>query len=145
VIQKRLGRRKVTDALLRDAPVVFFAFDILFCDGDVLFEVPLRERLRLLRDIAHGEVIRASDQTAIRDAAHVDTLFDDARERANEGLVVKAPDSIYTPGRRGKSWLKYKKGCADVQYQLQRVVATACAAASLFDWIPPAQPGATLF
>lgn len=112
MIQKRLGRRKVTDALLRDAPVVFFAFDILFCDGDVLFEVPLRERLRLLRDIAHGDVIRASDQTAIHDAAHVDALFDAARERANEGLVVKAPDSLYTPGRRGKSWLKYKKALA---------------------------------
>ncbi|MGH7489176.1 MAG: hypothetical protein ACREMY_26760, partial [bacterium] len=37
-IQKRLGRRKVTDYLLRDAPVVFFAFDILFVDGEVLFE-----------------------------------------------------------------------------------------------------------
>ncbi len=112
VVQKRLGRRKVTDALLRDAPVVFFAFDILFCDGTVLFEAPLRERLGLLREIAHGDVIRASAQTPIRDATHVDALFDAARARANEGLVIKAPDSVYTPGRRGKSWLKYKKALA---------------------------------
>ena len=112
IVQKRLGRRKVTDALLRDAPVVFFAFDILFCEGNVLFEAPLRERLGLLRAIAHGDVIRASEQTPIRDAAHVDALFDAARARANEGLVIKAPDSVYTPGRRGKSWLKYKKALA---------------------------------
>jgi ATP-dependent DNA ligase len=39
-------------------------------------------------------------------------LFDAARARANEGLVVKDPESIYTPGRRGKSWLKYKKALA---------------------------------
>ena len=48
----------------------------------------------------------------MRDAAHVDEIFDAARERANEGLVVKDPNSFYTPGRRGKSWLKYKKALA---------------------------------
>ena len=35
-----------------------------------------------------------------------------ARARANEGLVVKDPSSIYTPGRRGKAWLKFKKALA---------------------------------
>ncbi len=48
----------------------------------------------------------------MRDAGHVDELFDAARARANEGLVVKDPQSFYTPGRRGKSWLKYKKALA---------------------------------
>ncbi|HEX8151645.1 MAG TPA: ATP-dependent DNA ligase [Thermoanaerobaculia bacterium] len=131
IIQKRLGRRKVTDKLLADAPVVFFAFDLLFHDGDVLFEVPLRERLERLgvilrRADAEGSrddgdaagasgsfaALRMTDQTAIRDAAHIDALFDAARVRANEGLVVKDPNSFYTPGRRGKSWLKYKKALA---------------------------------
>jgi DNA ligase-1 len=112
-IQKRLGRRKVSDALLRDAPVVFFAFDILFIDGEVLFETPLRERLARLREVLVTEGnIRFTTQSEVRDGAHVDALFDAARARANEGLVVKAPDSVYTPGRRGKSWLKYKKALA---------------------------------
>ncbi|HEX9458667.1 MAG TPA: ATP-dependent DNA ligase [Thermoanaerobaculia bacterium] len=113
-IQTRLGRRKVSEALLRDAPVVFFAFDILFVDGDVLFEMPLRERLRRLRDVIRTgqEAIRFTIQSEARDGANVDALFDAARARANEGLVVKAPDSVYTPGRRGKSWLKYKKALA---------------------------------
>ncbi|HEX7679319.1 MAG TPA: DNA ligase, partial [Thermoanaerobaculia bacterium] len=113
-IQMRLGRRKVSEALLRDAPVVFFAFDILFVDGEVLFEVPLRERLRRLRDVigTGWEAIRFTIQSEARDGANVDALFDAARARANEGLVVKAPDSVYTPGRRGKSWLKYKKALA---------------------------------
>jgi DNA ligase-1 len=112
VIQTRLGRRKVSEKLLADAPVVFFAFDLLYCDGDVLFETPLAERLARLRTLPLGDAIRPSQQTPIRDAAHVDALFDEARARANEGLVVKAPDSVYTPGRRGKSWLKYKKALA---------------------------------
>ncbi len=115
VIQTRLGRRKVSEKLLREAPVVFFAFDLLYLDSRPLFETPLRERLAGLRALlapvpAGG--IRLSDQSEIRSAANIDELFDAARLRANEGLVVKAPDSVYTPGRRGKSWLKYKKALA---------------------------------
>src|SRR5687767_7768134 len=45
IIQKRLGRRQVSAKLLADAPVVFFAFDLLYLDGEPLFELPLRERL----------------------------------------------------------------------------------------------------
>ncbi|HKS25102.1 MAG TPA: ATP-dependent DNA ligase [Thermoanaerobaculia bacterium] len=112
VIQTRLGRRKVSEKLLQDAPVAYFAFDLLYLDGEALFELPLRERLERLRSIVRNDVIKLSDQTPIVDAGHVDQLFDAARARANEGLVVKDPESIYTPGRRGKSWLKYKKALA---------------------------------
>ncbi len=112
VIQTRLGRKKISPKLLEEAPVAFFAFDLLHLDGEALFEHPLRERLGKLRDIIGDNRIRLSDQTEIRDAAHVDELFDAARARANEGLVVKDPTSVYTPGRRGKSWLKYKKALA---------------------------------
>lgn len=115
VIQKRLGRRKVSEKLLSEAPVVFFAFDLLYLDGDALFEMPLGERLTRLKsviDASGSPAIRPSNQTPVRDAAHVDELFDAARERANEGLVIKDPSSVYTPGRRGKSWLKYKKALA---------------------------------
>ncbi len=118
IIQKRLGRRKVTEVLLRDAPVVFFAFDLVFLDGEPLFDHPLQERLDRLRTLLSGApptsaaYVRPSDQTPIRDSAHIDELFDAARARANEGLVIKSPGSVYTPGRRGKSWLKYKKALA---------------------------------
>jgi DNA ligase 1 len=118
IIQKRLGRRQVTAKLLSEAPVVFFAFDLLYLDGEALFEKPLHERLALMRDVLSGApgsqpgAVRLGDSSAVRDAAHIDELFDAARVRANEGLVVKDPQSIYTPGRRGKSWLKYKKALA---------------------------------
>ncbi|HJW95942.1 MAG TPA: ATP-dependent DNA ligase [Thermoanaerobaculia bacterium] len=109
IIQKRLGRRKVTDKLREEAPVVFFAFDCLYLDGEPLFETPLRDRLAKM---PAGGAIHRGDSSEVRDAKHVDELFDAARARANEGLVIKDPNSIYTPGRRGKSWLKYKKALA---------------------------------
>jgi DNA ligase-1 len=127
IIQKRLGRRLVSEKLLAEAPVAYFAFDLLYLDGQPLFELPLRERLEKLRvilseakdlparngeDPSPSSRLRMTDASPIRDAAQVDALFDAARARANEGLVVKDPESIYTPGRRGKSWLKYKKALA---------------------------------
>jgi DNA ligase-1 len=113
IIQKRLGRRQVTAKLLSEAPVVFFAFDLLYLDDEVLFEVPLRERISRLRAaLPPGPALTLGMTSGVKDAAHLDELFDAARARANEGLVVKDPDSIYTPGRRGKSWLKYKKALA---------------------------------
>jgi DNA ligase-1 len=39
-------------------------------------------------------------------------IFQQARKRSNEGLMVKDPESFYTPGRRGLSWFKLKKELA---------------------------------
>lgn len=47
-------------------------------------------------------------------------LFDAAQVRGNEGLMIKDPESRYTPGRRGKSWLKLKRELATLD-----VVVTA--------------------
>jgi DNA ligase-1 len=47
-------------------------------------------------------------------------LFDAAQARGNEGLMIKDPESPYTPGRRGKSWLKLKRELATLD-----VVVTA--------------------
>ena len=39
----------------------------------------------------------------------IEAAFLAARQRGNEGLMAKDPNSIYTPGRRGLAWLKLKK------------------------------------
>jgi DNA ligase 1 len=44
--------------------------------------------------------------------AGLNALFDAAQARGNEGLMIKDPRSPYTPGRRGKSWLKLKRELA---------------------------------
>jgi DNA ligase-1 len=50
----------------------------------------------------------------------LNALFDEAQARGNEGLMIKDPESPYTPGRRGKSWLKLKRELATLD-----VVVTA--------------------
>ncbi len=112
-LQKRIGRRDPGERILASAPAVFFAFDVLYSDGEAVFERPLRERLEILHGIVpESGTIRRGWQTAVHSVEELEAAFDAARARANEGLVVKEPESVYTPGRRGGSWLKYKKALA---------------------------------
>ena len=45
-------------------------------------------------------------------AEEIEAAFQLARRRLNEGLMVKDPESLYSPGRRGLSWFKLKKELA---------------------------------
>ncbi len=117
-LQGRLGRKRVTEAMQREAPVGFVAYDVLAWDGRPLFDAPFTERLAALdrlglpssRDVMFG-LARSHVDTA-EDADSLDARFDAARARGNEGLMVKRLDATYTPGRRGRDWLKVKKALA---------------------------------
>ena len=111
-LQHRLGRKIVSAELLADVPVIFVAFDILYLDGHNLLTEPLRERRRLLEALDLPSPFMLAYLIRALDAAELDRIFDGARLRNNEGLMVKNPESRYTPGRRGLGWLKLKKALA---------------------------------
>ena len=149
-LQQRLGRKKVSDEMMRRVPVAYLAFDILYSGGELLIDRPLRERAKLLDDLlaaprtptrarsieAQGQLmLGAPEETneprittqvirapVFRAASpeELDQLFEAAQARGNEGLMIKDPESAYTPGRRGKSWLKLKRELATLD-----VVVTA--------------------
>jgi ATP-dependent DNA ligase I len=144
---RRLGRKKVSEQLMREVPVAYLVFDVLYVNGELLIDRPLRERGNVLDNLlatrlpgsrartpilpqaklAFGseepmpsaQVIRAPVSTT-SSAAELDQLFEAAQARGNEGLMIKDPESPYTPGRRGKSWLKLKRELATLD-----VVVTA--------------------
>jgi DNA ligase-1 len=64
-------------------------------------------------------LIRAPFSNASKPEA-LEELFTAAQARGNEGLMIKDLESAYTPGRRGKSWLKMKRELATLD-----VVVTA--------------------
>jgi DNA ligase-1 len=70
-------------------------------------------------EVYSAVVLRAPVWTA-RSPEDIEKLFAAARARGNEGLMIKDLDSLYTPGRRGKSWLKLKRELATLD-----VVVTA--------------------
>jgi len=111
-LQRRLGRKKVDASLLREVPVIFVAFDLLYLDGQGLLTEPLRERRRVLESLALPAPFMLAYLIQAHSAEELDRIFEGARARNNEGLMVKDPASLYSPGRRGLGWLKLKKALA---------------------------------
>src|SRR6266700_6061347 len=135
-LQQRLGRRKVSNKLMRQVPVAYLVFDVLYGGCELLIDRPLRERARVLEQLVTERNpdnyrghrgTQGQSQLAFQEEEHSATarvlrapvfqasspeelnqLFDAAQARGNEGLMIKDPESPYTPGRRGKSWLKLK-------------------------------------
>jgi DNA ligase-1 len=115
-LQKRLGRKHEGADLFAapsaDVPVSFIAFDLLWLDGRSLLKTSLRERRELLRGLEMPEQFQVADIFAAHSADEIEQIFRQARKRANEGLMIKDPDSYYAPGRRGLYWFKLKKELA---------------------------------
>jgi DNA ligase-1 len=115
-LQKRLGRKAESADLFAaasaDVPVVFVAFDLLLLDRRSLLKATLRERRELLRGLSLPPQFQISDVSAVHSPDEIETAFALARRRMNEGLMVKDPDSFYSPGRRGMFWFKLKKELA---------------------------------
>jgi DNA ligase 1 len=111
-LQRRLGRKLVSERLRAEVPLVFVAFDLLHLDGEAVMDRPLEERRRLLEGLGLGWPFLLARVEAAREPAEVERIFRETRERGNEGLMVKDPASAYTPGRRGMAWLKLKRPLA---------------------------------
>jgi DNA ligase-1 len=126
-LQARLGRKNPPASILADVPVIYVAFDALGLGPrrsngteptvEPLLREPLRERRRRLEDLAlpladEGGVLALSHLATADSAVALEAAFAEARGRRNEGLMVKDPDSGYSPGRRGYGWLKMKKALA---------------------------------
>ena len=48
----------------------------------------------------------------VESAEDIDRAYAEARARANEGVMLKAAESVYLPGRRGLAWVKLKRELA---------------------------------
>jgi len=116
-LQKRLGRKQFDLWLSKDIPVCFVAFDLLYSDGELLLETPLIERRRrlaaLISDLT-GPAVQLAPQSNANSAEEIERTFQSALARGNEGIMAKAPDSPYRPGRRGRFWLKLKRPMASL-------------------------------
>ena len=116
-LQARLQRKDVAAELLREVPVRYVAFDLLAHDQELVLDLPLVERRARLAEMlaGAGDAIGVAPWTTLEGGAAAETIherFDLARRRGHEGLVFKRPDSTYSPGRRGKAWLKLKRELA---------------------------------
>ena len=111
-LQKRLGRKGDDFFLGAEIPVSLWLYDLLGFNGEPLLKVPLRERRAKLDALALVEGVERAPFQSVSGAAAIEAAFVQARQRGNEGLMAKDPQSLYLPGRRGQAWLKLKKAYA---------------------------------
>lgn len=114
-LQKRLGRRDQADLFLpSDVSVHYVVFDLLWRNGESLLEQSLQQRRAQLEQITMPEGMSLIEVQQVSSVEAIEAAFMAARRRGNEGLIAKDAASTYSPGRRGKSWLKLKKAFATV-------------------------------
>jgi DNA ligase-1 len=122
-LQKRLGRRNPDLWLVEEIPVKFVIFDLLYLDGELLLDLPLIERRRRLKQLlapVQSKHFQLAPERMCETREALEEAFRDALAAGHEGIVAKAPDSLYTPGRRGRFWFKLKEPFATLD-----VVVTA--------------------
>jgi DNA ligase-1 len=112
-LQRRLGRKAPSAAVIAEVPVAFVVYDVLAADSTLVIDEPYAERrARLARIAWPGRGTSLAPSGMVSTAEEVESAFGRARAAGNEGIICKDPASPYTPGRRGKAWIKLKKAMA---------------------------------
>ncbi|MCU0247307.1 MAG: hypothetical protein MUC42_12075, partial [Bryobacter sp.] len=111
VLQQRLRRKRVPEELIRENPAVFMAYDLICRGGVMRTDAPLEQRRCELEELlaAGPALIRISPQEALDDPTRLEEQYREARERGNEGLLLKQRGSVYEAGKRSGAWRKVKR------------------------------------
>jgi DNA ligase-1 len=142
VLGQRIGRKRVSNAWREQVPVIFMAFDLMYAGELLLdlplrerrnrLEAVVEQLVEVVRsplaiderkkgtqglmfaepDGEGVERLLISPSRLVESAEDIDRAYAEARARANEGVMLKAADSLYQPGRRGLAWVKLKRELA---------------------------------
>ncbi len=105
-LMRRFKRIRGVSGMVEKMPITLFLFDILYLNGESLIVEPYNQR-RLILAQNVGEISLAN-QIVSEQIAQAEGFLKEALASGHEGLMAKKLDSLYTPGRRGKWWLKIK-------------------------------------
>jgi bifunctional non-homologous end joining protein LigD len=93
---------------MKDTPVTYVIFDLLWLEGHSTLPLPYADRRELLERL---ELEGPSWQTPAHRAGDGAALLEATRRQGLEGIVSKRLDSPYEAGRRGTAWVKVKNVC----------------------------------
>ncbi|MEM6589565.1 MAG: ATP-dependent DNA ligase [Pseudomonadota bacterium] len=111
-IQKRIGRKTVPKKLLKEAPVILLAYDLLEENGEDLRPLPFADRRTrletLLSDLPPEAPLRLSPRLTFDSWTALGETRGQARDERAEGLMLKRLTSPYHTGRKKGDWWKWK-------------------------------------
>ncbi len=107
---KRRRKYKIEETA-KALPLVCFAFDILYLDGEDITGKSEEQRRKLLEKIVsiNNSTIRIAEQRVISTAKEIQEFFSEAISDGLEGLMIKKLDAPYKAGGRGFHWIKFKR------------------------------------
>ena len=111
ILQTRIGRKNITKKQLKDAPITFFAYDLLEFNGEDFRNRPLAERRQHLEAITNSlltPVIILSPVVEFTTWHQLADLRNTSREMGAEGFMLKKKSSTYQVGRKVGDWWKWK-------------------------------------
>lgn len=122
-ISQRIKRKYETEEMAKKFPVEVKIFDIIYYDGKKTLNIPFKERRKLLEKIIIPvkKKIKLSDFMITDDAKKAQKFFNASIKAGHEGLMFKALDSTYKPGR----YVGYMTKLKDVMDALDLVVVKA--------------------
>jgi DNA ligase-1 len=111
LLQTRIGRKNITKKNLQNAPIVFFAYDILEYQGEDIRMQPLEQRRLLLEEIvrkANQPALLLSPKIAFSSWDELASIRSQSRDSGAEGIMLKRKSSPYLAGRKVGDWWKWK-------------------------------------
>ena len=111
LLQTRIGRKNVTKKQLQEAPITFFAYDLLEYNGEDWRNKPLNERRQQLENVVQNissPIIILSPVVEFKTWDELAELRKTARENGAEGFMIKRKSSTYQVGRKVGEWWKWK-------------------------------------
>ena len=107
-LMRRFGRVRGIERLRAEQPIRLFIFDLIRLDGGLLIDTTYRERYERLAELATQARLELAPRVLPTSVAEGQHFFARALASGYEGVMAKGLSSLYTPGARGRGWLKIK-------------------------------------
>ena len=107
-LMRRLGRRRDIERARAELAIRLYVFDLIALDGELWIDRPYTDRVAALAEVALPVSIELVGRNLPRSLVEGEEFYRQAIEAGFEGVVAKSLASKYTPGARGRGWLKIK-------------------------------------
>ncbi|RPI19745.1 MAG: ATP-dependent DNA ligase [Ignavibacteriae bacterium] len=111
VLQTRIGRKNVTQKILKEAPAAVIGYDIIEHMNKDIRHYPLTERREILESVinkANCPALILSPVINYSSWEELAKIRDRSREELTEGVMLKRKISQYQVGRKKGDWWKWK-------------------------------------
>ena len=109
-LSQRIKRKYEIEKIAKEIPIQVNLFDIVYLNGEVLFERNLESRRKTLESVIKPKPgkFQLAKQLVTKDLKKAEGFYKEALAAGQEGLIVKNLEAKYQPGRRVGYWLKVK-------------------------------------